>query len=91
MLLLLLVFLSTNVAVLVLRRDRVDHDHFRAPAALPVLAVLTCLVLLTRQEAQHWLLAGVLLAVGVVVHVVTRATAHRGSVSTTTDDACHDV
>ncbi|SFJ62997.1 APC family permease [Cellulomonas sp. KH9] len=71
-LLLLFVFLSTNVAVLVLRRDRVEHDHFRAPTALPVLAVLSCLLLLTRQEAQHWLLAGVLLAVGVLVYLVTR-------------------
>ena len=71
-LLLLFVFLSTNVAVLVLRRDRVGHDHFRAPTAIPVLAVLSCLVLLTRQEPQHWLLAGVLLAVGVLVYLVTR-------------------
>ncbi|MBO0898897.1 amino acid permease [Cellulomonas sp. zg-ZUI222] len=71
-LLLLFVFLSTNVAVLVLRRDRVEHDHFRAPTALPVLAVVSCLLLLTRQEAQHWLLAGVLLAVGVLVYLVTR-------------------
>jgi len=30
-LLLLFVFLSTNVAVLVLRRDRVEEDHFRVP------------------------------------------------------------
>ncbi len=71
-LLLLFVFLSTNVAVLVLRRDRVEHDHFSAPTAIPVLAVLSCLVLLTRQEPQHWLLAGVLLAVGVLVYLVTR-------------------
>ena len=40
--------------------------------AIPVLAVLSCLVLLTRQEPQHWLLAGVLLAVGVLVYLVTR-------------------
>ncbi len=71
-LLLLFVFLSTNVAVLVLRRDRVEHDHFRAPTWLPVLAVLSCLVLLTRQEAQHWLLAGVLMAAGVVLFLLTR-------------------
>lgn len=71
-LLLLFVFLSTNVAVLVLRRDRVDHAHFRAPTAIPVLAVVSCLVLLTQQEPQHWLLAGVLLVVGVVLHLVTR-------------------
>lgn len=71
-LLLLLVFLSTNVAVLVLRRDRVEHPHFRAWTALPVLAIGTCLGLLTQQEARHWLLAGVLLAVGVVLYLVTR-------------------
>lgn len=77
-LLLLFVFLSTNVAVLVLRRDRVDHPHFRAWTALPVLAVLTCVVLLTQQEARHWALAGVLLAVGLVLHLVTRRASRRG-------------
>lgn len=71
-LLLLFVFLSTNVAVLVLRRERVEHDHFRSPTAVPVLAVVSCLVLLTQQEVRHWALAGVLLAVGAVVYVVTR-------------------
>ena len=30
-LLLLLVFTVVNIAVLVLRRDPVDHDHFRVP------------------------------------------------------------
>ena len=34
-LLLLLVFLSTNTAVLVLRRDRVAEKHFRVPAGGP--------------------------------------------------------
>ncbi|MFD6137504.1 APC family permease, partial [Isoptericola sp. NPDC060257] len=76
-LLLLFVFLSTNVAVLVLRRDEVDHDHFRSPTALPVLAIATCLVLLTQQEAQHWALAGVLVAVGLVVYLLTRWVATR--------------
>ena len=71
-LLLLFVFLSTNVAVLVLRRDTVPHTHFRAWTAAPVLAIASCLVLLTQQEASHWLLAGGLLAVGVVLHLVTR-------------------
>ncbi len=74
-LLLLFVFLSTNVAVLVLRRDRVEHDHFRAPAVMPYLAIASCLVLLTQQEPQHWLLAGGLLAAGAVLHVVVRRTA----------------
>jgi amino acid transporter len=78
-LLLLFVFLSTNVAVLVLRRDRVEHDHFRAWTALPVLAIVTCLVLLTQQEARHWALAGILLAVGLVLHLVTRKASLRGA------------
>ncbi|WP_239078918.1 APC family permease [Cellulomonas marina] len=71
-LLLLFVFLSTNVAVLVLRKDRVDHEHFRVPAVVPVLAIVSCLVLLNQQEASHWALAGGLLAVGVVLHLLTR-------------------
>lgn len=67
-LLLLVVFLSTNVAVLVLRRDPVDREHFRAPTALPVLAVVSCLVLMTQQEPQHFALAGLLLAAGALLH-----------------------
>ncbi len=78
-LLLLLVFLSTNVAVLVLRRDHVGHDHFRAWTALPVLAAATCLGLLTQQQARHWLLAGVLLALGVVLYALARWSARRGT------------
>jgi Amino acid permease len=36
-LLLLCVFTVVNIAVLVLRRDRVDHQHFRTPTMLPIL------------------------------------------------------
>lgn len=71
-LLLLFVFLSTNVAVLVLRRDPVDRPHFRVWTPVPVLAAATCLGLLTQQEARHWALAGVLMAVGLVLYLVTR-------------------
>ncbi|WP_127130157.1 APC family permease [Georgenia sp. SYP-B2076] len=71
-LLLLLVFVSTNAAVLVLRKDRVDHAHFTTPAALPVLALISCAVLLTQQSLQVWAYGAGLLAVGVVLHLVTR-------------------
>jgi APA family basic amino acid/polyamine antiporter len=77
-LLLLLVFLSTNTAVLVLRRDRVEVDHFRAPVVLPVLAIASCLLLLWQQEARTWLFAGILLAVGVVLYLLARAPWWRG-------------
>ncbi|MEX5721859.1 APC family permease [Geodermatophilus maliterrae] len=70
-LLLLFVFLSTNTAVLVLRRDRVAADHFRVPAVVPVLAIASCLLLLWQQTAVTWGLAGLLLAVGVVLYLVT--------------------
>ena len=80
-LLLLVVFISTNTAVLVLRRDRVEHRHFRTPVVLPVLALVSCVVLLTQQEGGVWLRGLLLLGVGVVLYFVTaaarRATARR--------------
>lgn len=76
-LLLLIVFLSTNIAVLVLRRERVEHAHFRAWTVLPVLAVLSCLVLLTQQSAEVWLRGGIIVAVGVVLYAITRVVRRR--------------
>lgn len=73
-LLLLVVFAVVNAAVLALRHDRVDHPHFRTPRALPVLALVSCAVLLAQQSAQVWLFGAALLAVGVVAHLVVRRT-----------------
>lgn len=69
---LLVVFVSTNLAVLVLRRDRVEHRHFRVPAVVPVLALGTCVVLLFQQSGPVWLLGAILLAVGAVLYLVSR-------------------
>jgi basic amino acid/polyamine antiporter, APA family len=71
-LLLLLVFLSTNAAVLVLRRERIADDYFRTPAVVPVLAIGSCVLLLWQQEAGTWARAGILLAVGVVLYLLAR-------------------
>lgn len=71
-LLLLFVFVSTNIAVLVLRRDRVDTPHFRTPTPIPVLALITCGVLLTQQSAATWLRAAVFLTLGVALHLLAR-------------------
>lgn len=71
-LLLLFVFISTNVAVLVLRRDEVEHHHFRVWTPIPVLGVASCLLLLTQQEGRVWLYALGLLAVGVVLYLLAR-------------------
>jgi basic amino acid/polyamine antiporter, APA family len=78
-LLLLFVFISTNVAVLVLRRDTVEHEHFRVWTAVPVLGVASCVLLLTQQTAKVWLFAAILLAVGGVLYMVARATTRRGA------------
>ena len=72
-LLLLLVFLSTNTAVLVLRRDRVEADHFTAPVVLPVLAIASCLLLLWQQEWDTWWKSGVMLLVGVGLYALAQA------------------
>ncbi len=73
-LLLLVVFVSTNAAVLVLRRDRVEHRHFRAPVVLPVLALVSCAVLLTRLDGAVWVRGLLLVGVGVVLYLVSAAT-----------------
>ncbi|MEU4829526.1 APC family permease [Streptosporangium sp. NPDC023615] len=74
-LLLLCVFAMVNVAVLVLRKDRVDHDHFRAPSWMPILGALVCLVLvlpITGRAADVYVRAGVLLAIGALLWFVNR-------------------
>lgn len=71
-LLLLLVFIATNTAVLVLRKDRIAELHFRTPTVMPVLAILSCLLLLAQQGAGTWLRAGLLLGLGVLLYGVGR-------------------
>jgi amino acid transporter len=66
-LLLLGVFSIVNVAVLVLRKDKVDHEHFRTPTTLAVLGVLSCAFLVgpwTGRDPVQYAIAGVLLAIG---------------------------
>jgi basic amino acid/polyamine antiporter, APA family len=73
--LLLAVFVVVNVAVLVLRRDRVEHEHFRTWAPLPVLAAGTSLFLISQNDAVTFAQAGILLGIGVVLWVVNRLVA----------------
>lgn len=76
-LLLLFVFISTNIAVLVLRRDPVEHPHFRVWTAVPVLGVASCVLLLTQQTATVWLFAAILLTVGIVLYFIARTATRR--------------
>jgi basic amino acid/polyamine antiporter, APA family len=73
-LLLLCVFTVVNVAVLVLRRDRVGHEHFRTPTLVPVLGALSCAFLAgpwTGRDPVQYKIAGILIGIGIVLWVVT--------------------
>ncbi len=75
-LLLLGVFSVVNVACLILRRDRVDHDHFTAPTVLPVIGALACAYMVgpwTGRAGSVYEIAGWLLAMGVGLWAVTWA------------------
>ncbi len=75
-LLLLVVFSIVNVACLVLRRDTSVETTFRAPTAFPVVAAVLCLFLAGpwARDPDDWVqyrIAGVLLAIGVGLWVLT--------------------
>ncbi|KAA0918041.1 APC family permease [Dietzia sp. ANT_WB102] len=72
-LLLLAVFTVTNVAVLVLRRDPVEHAHFRTPTVVPILGTVFCAFLvspLSGRAREDYTVAGWLLAAGVALWAV---------------------
>lgn len=79
-LLLLFVFLSANVSVLVLRRDRVEHDHFRVWTFVPVLGIASCILLLTQQRGIVWLFGAGLLLVGLGLFALAQWARRRSGV-----------
>jgi amino acid transporter len=73
-LLLLGVFTVVNVVVLVLRRQPYEGDHFHAPTALPVIGALACAFFVSPwsgRDGEQYLVAGILLAIGVVLWAIT--------------------
>nr|WP_228720911.1 APC family permease [Arthrobacter sp. 260] len=72
-LLLLLVFLSANVSVLVLKKDKVDHQHFSVPRFVPVVGIIACIALLAQQTGIIWLGAIAYVVVGSVLYLAARA------------------
>lgn len=83
-LLLLGVFIAVNASALLLRGERVGHDHFRIPAILPVLGIAACLLVMTQVEAEIWARAGALLSLGLVIWGLQRV--GRRSASSTEDN-----
>jgi APA family basic amino acid/polyamine antiporter len=76
-LLLLTVFALVNVSVLVLRRDAVDHDHYRAPTVLPVVGAVISIAVMFTKDGDVFLRAGLLLLLGVVFWLVNLAALRR--------------
>jgi APA family basic amino acid/polyamine antiporter len=75
-LLLLIVFVFVNVCVLVLRRDRVDHEHFRTPTIIPVVGAGVCIALIVQKAVdapEDLLFGGALLLLGAILYVINRA------------------
>jgi APA family basic amino acid/polyamine antiporter len=76
-LLLLAVFAVVNVAVLVLRRDVQEAGgHFKTPTALPVIGCLASLYLVTPlsgRPAQQYVLAMILVGIGILLFLLTMA------------------
>jgi APA family basic amino acid/polyamine antiporter len=71
--LLLIAFVMVNISVLVLRRDEVGHEHFRAPSAFPILGAVVASALLIYQAVSDitvFGLAAVLLVIGAVLYGV---------------------
>jgi amino acid transporter len=86
-LLLLAVFTLVNIACLVLRRQSVEHRHFRAPAGGPWLGAVLCAYLatpLSGRDPDNYLLAGVLLAIGVLLWLVNRLFVGKGEINRAT-------
>jgi basic amino acid/polyamine antiporter, APA family len=74
-LLLLFVFIIVNIAVLVLRREPVEHEHFTAPSIFPVLGALVSLWLILHtalDDISTFARAGGLVALGAVLWLVNR-------------------
>ncbi|MFD3437706.1 APC family permease [Streptomyces sp. NPDC058685] len=83
--LLLCVFAVVNVAVLVLRKTPVEHSHFRAPTVLPVLGAITSLILaspLADRDAEVYIRAGVLIAIGIGLWAVNKLVMKAGGEDT---------
>jgi APA family basic amino acid/polyamine antiporter len=90
-LLLTAVFFIVNIAVLVLRRDPVDHDHFVTPSFLPVIGALVALVFLLpiNRESEIYLIAVYLLIGGLVLWGVNFAVTKRTGTVVAEEDPTH--
>ena len=75
-LLLLGVFSLVNMSVLVLRKDKIDHDHFTTPVIFPIVGAAVSIAVMFTKDAEVFARAGVLLLAGCVLWAVNYAYMH---------------
>jgi amino acid transporter len=73
-LLLLLCFIVVNFSLLALQGKERPSDTFEVPRFVPVLGAAVCFSMLVRAKSEEWMIAGVLLAVIVVLYFLLRPT-----------------
>jgi amino acid transporter len=66
----LIVFILVHLSLLRLRRDKVDHEHFKAPIMMPYLGIIAAVILLSRQSGGTWLYAGAIALIGLAVYLL---------------------
>ena len=74
-LLLLAVFAVVNIAALVLKKDKVEHIHFRTPVWVAVAGAATCAFLVgpwTGRDPAQYGIAAALIGIGLLLWIVTR-------------------
>ncbi|MGK2956007.1 MAG: APC family permease [Solirubrobacterales bacterium] len=69
--LLLLVFAVVNVCVLILRKDKIQGEYFKAPTIMPVIGFIVSLALLTTKDTDSFVRAGALLIIGAILYLIT--------------------
>lgn len=74
-LLLLACFTLVNIAVVVLKKDRVEHKHFRIPSWVAIVGAITTFALVGpwAQDPKNYAIGGALLGVGLVLYLITWA------------------
>ncbi|MFQ8430418.1 APC family permease [Amaricoccus sp. W119] len=75
-LLLLCVFTIVNISLLVLRKQKVEHDHFRAPGWVPWVGAVTCAFLAgpwarSASQMPQYRIAAWLIGIGVILWALT--------------------
>lgn len=74
-LLLLAVFAVVNISALVLKKDKVEHTHFRTPVWVAVAGAATCAFLVgpwTGRDPAQYGIAAALIGIGLLLWIVTR-------------------